>query len=77
MFLLPCLTSIVNLSLSSVSVTTQLKKDIVAPFLKKPSMDPDQLSSFRPVSNLPFVAKVLEKVVSTRVNGSQERSQPA
>ena len=32
--------------------------------LKKASLDPDVLSNYRPVSNLSFVSKVLEKVVS-------------
>ena len=30
--------------------------------LKKPSMDPDDLNSFRPISNLSFLSKIVERV---------------
>uniref|UniRef100_A0A672JBF0 Reverse transcriptase domain-containing protein n=1 Tax=Salarias fasciatus TaxID=181472 RepID=A0A672JBF0_SALFA len=30
---------------------------------KKPNLDPDILANYRPISNLPFISKVLEKVV--------------
>ena len=33
------------------------------PLLKKPGLDPENLKNYRPVSNLPFLSKVLEKVV--------------
>ena len=66
--LLPCLTTIVNQSLSSASVPVALKQAMVTPLLKKPSADPDVLSNNRPVSNLPFISKVLEKVVSARLS---------
>ena len=36
---------------------------MVRPLLKKPHLDPTVLSNFRPVSHLPFLSKVLEKVV--------------
>lgn len=36
---------------------------MVRPLLKKPQLDPSILSNFRPVSHLPFLYKVLEKVV--------------
>ena len=35
--------------------------------IKKQGLDPDTLKNYRPVSNLPFVSKVLEKAVSTRL----------
>ena len=35
------------------------KKAIVYPGLKKPSLDPDNLSNYRPISNLSFVSKLL------------------
>jgi hypothetical protein len=35
----------------------------VKPLLKKPSLDPNHLKNYRPVSNLSFMSKVLEKVV--------------
>jgi hypothetical protein len=36
----------------------------VSPRLKKPSLDKEKLNHYRPVSNLPFLAKVLEEVVA-------------
>ena len=37
---------------------------IVTPLIKKPSVDPDVQNSYRPVSNLTFVSKAVEKLVS-------------
>ena len=39
----------------------------MTPLLKKDSLDPDILKNYRPVSNLSFVSKILEKVVSKRL----------
>ena len=36
---------------------------LVTPILKKQGLDASDLRSFRPVSNLPFVSKILERVV--------------
>ena len=38
----------------------------IGPRLKKPSLDPDILNNSRPVSHLPLVSKIMEKVVDTR-----------
>jgi len=62
--LLPIITKIVNLSLSSAIVPLGLKKAIVRPILKKQNMSPEEFSSFRPVSNLKFISKVIERVVA-------------
>jgi len=35
----------------------------VKPLLKKPSLDPETLKNYRPVSNLPFISKIIEKIV--------------
>ena len=37
------------------------------PLLKKPSLDKEVLKNYRPVSNLPFISKVVERVVATRI----------
>ena len=44
------------------------KKAIVTPLLKKPDMDRNAEKSHRPISNLPFLSKILEKVVSKTLN---------
>ena len=57
------ITDIINASLTNGSVPTSLKKAIVVPLLKKHNLDPNALENYRPVSNLPFISKILEKVV--------------
>ena len=60
---LPAITVIVNRSLTSGVVPPCFKKAIVKPLLKKPDLDQNDFKNYRPVSNLPFVSKILEKVV--------------
>ena len=57
------ITFIVNASLSTGIVPPQFKQAIVTPFLKKPGLDTNDMKNFRPVSNLSFISKILEKVV--------------
>ena len=54
---------IVNASLSTGIVPPQFKQAIVTPLLKKPGLDINDMKNFRPVSNLSFISKILEKVV--------------
>ena len=39
------------------------KKAIVKPLNKKPNLDPEVLSNYRTVSNLPYLSKILERAV--------------
>ena len=39
----------------------------IIPLLKKPSLDMDCLQNYRPISNLPLLAKVLERVVTKQL----------
>lgn len=65
--LAPFITDIVNASLSSGKFPTDLKSAIVCPLLKKPSLDSEVLKNYRPVSNLSFISKIIEKVVASRL----------
>ena len=65
--LLPAICEIVNLSLSCGTFPQFYKQAHVKPLLKKISLDPDCLKNFRPVSNLTFVSKLIEKVVSNQL----------
>eukprot|EP00745_Piridium_sociabile_P020377 TRINITY_DN313_c0_g1_i4.p1 TRINITY_DN313_c0_g1~~TRINITY_DN313_c0_g1_i4.p1 ORF type:complete len:508 (-),score=73.27 TRINITY_DN313_c0_g1_i4:117-1640(-) len=65
--ILPALTNILNVSLSTGVVPTCLKNALVMPLLKKVSLDPNVLKNFRPVSNIPFVSKLLEKIVLSQL----------
>ena len=44
-------------------VPRDLKTSVVKPLLKKPSLDKNLLKNYRSISNLPFLSKILEKVV--------------
>lgn len=55
--------AIINTNLLSGSVPSFCKHAVVKPLLKKPNLDTTVLSHFRPISNLPFIAKILEKAV--------------
>ena len=61
--IIPTVTSIMNKSLSSGIVPHCFKHALVKPLLKKASLDPNCLKHYRPVSNLPFLSKVLERIV--------------
>jgi hypothetical protein len=70
--LLPLITTIVNQSLSSGKVPDTFKVAFITPILKNPSLDASVLSNYKPISNLPFLSKVLEKVVNDRLNEFME-----
>ena len=65
--LAPIMSQIVNLSIDQACVPMLLKVAYIVPLLKKPSLDPESLSNYRPVSNLPFLFKVLERIVFSRL----------
>ncbi|KAK3556109.1 hypothetical protein QTP70_005553 [Hemibagrus guttatus] len=60
--LLPFITTVINGSLTSGHVPTVFKKARVIPILKKPALDPSDISNYRPVSLLSFLSKILEHV---------------
>ena len=61
----PIVTCIVNASLNHA---LSLKTALIRPLLKNPGLDREVLKNYRPVSNLSFVSKVLEKVVAKRLD---------
>ena len=70
----PFITQIINSSFDGADVPSELKQALVRPLLKKPSLDKEIFKKFRPVSNLPFLAKVLERVVFIRLQTHQQHS---
>jgi len=40
------------------TLTESQKAAVIAPVLKKPNADPDELKNYRPISNLTFISKV-------------------
>ena len=65
--LLPTLVKLVNLSLVEGEFIQQWKTALVKPLLKKVGMELIN-TSYHPVSNLPFLSKVVEKSVLLRFN---------
>ena len=61
------ITGIINYSLSEGVFPEPFKKALVSPLLKKPSLQKNSFSSYRPVSNLNFISKILEKVVAKQL----------
>ena len=48
-------------------IPSSLKKAVVVPLLKKSSLNQEVLKHFRPVSNLSYLSKVIERVVAKRI----------
>lgn len=65
--LLPHLVHLFDCSLSTGIFPKEFKHAFIKPLLKKPSLDPESPSSYRPVSLLPFFSKILERLVSSRI----------
>ena len=65
--LLPVFQKIVNLSLTSGTVPTAFKKAVVKLLIKRPNLDPEVLGNYRPVSNLPYFSKILERAVADQL----------
>ena len=68
----PWVTKMFNLSLSSGVFPSSFKHATVEPKLKKPSLHPSDLQTFRPRAKLPFLAKISEKVVSKQLTSFLE-----
>ena len=56
------LPNIVNASLVCGYIPQTLKLAVIKSLIKKPNLDVNVLSNYRPISNLPFLSKILEKV---------------
>ena len=64
---LPALVHLVNRSLDIGDFCEDWKEALVKPLIKKKSLGP-QNSNYRPVSNLSFISKILEKVTLDQFN---------
>ena len=65
--LLPTITNIINLSLSTGVFPDQFKSCSVHPMLKKSNLDKEDLSNYRPISHLSFLSKLTERIVKLRL----------
>ena len=48
-------------------VPAEFKTAHIRPLLKKKNLDKQSLKNYRPVSNLPFLSKILEKVIANQL----------
>ena len=64
--LLPFLTAMCNASLLEGHLPVSQRHAIITPLIKKSNLDAADVKNYRPVSNLTFVSKVVEWLVSER-----------
>lgn len=72
--LLPTITRAVNTSLSLGEMPQELKVARVVPLLKKSGLDTEELKHYRPISNLKFLFKTVEKVASSQLNAYLDKN---
>ena len=70
-----CLTHIINLSIASETFPDCYKHAKVVPLLKSPEKSPLECSSYRPVSLLPVLSRVVEKALFTQLSNYLETNQ--
>ena len=70
--MVPILTEL-NISLHDGVVPIQLKIAYVHPLLKRSGLDANNMKNYHPISNLSFVSRLLERVVSSRLLAHMDR----
>ena len=63
----PAILSLMNLSLSTGIVPSNFKAALIKPLLKKPGLDPELVRNYQPMSNLPVLSKVQERIVAKQI----------
>ena len=59
---------IVNLCFSSGDFPASCKSAIISPLIKKTGLDSKILKNYRPVTNLSFISKIIEKTITTQIH---------
>ena len=67
--LLPFIHIMCNISMQHGVLPESQKSAIVTPILKKYDLDPDDVRNYRPISNLTFLSKVIERIVASQLTG--------
>ena len=67
--IVPILEHIVNICLTTGDFPISCKSSIVIPLIKKPGLDQEMLKNYTPISNLSFLSKVIEKIISINILG--------
>ena len=61
------ITNIVNKSINTGTFSSSFKRALVSPWINKSTLDAQILRNYRPVLKLPFISKILEKVVARQL----------
>jgi len=62
------LTKLINLSLDTGVVPKVFKHALVTPLIKNSKLDSNSMGSYRPISNLLYISKLLERCVAKQLN---------
>jgi len=73
--LLPLITAIIKRSMDESVMLLCLKRATISPLLKRSGLDNEDMKNYRPLSNLPFISKLIEKVVSSQAYRRTLRAQ--
>ena len=65
--LLPIWTTIANMSFKEGHFPDELKLALILPLLKKIGLDPEIFKHFRPVSNLAYLSKLMERLAASQL----------
>ena len=65
--LLPFITRMCNVSLKESCLPSLQKQAMITPRIKKPGLDRDDVNNYRPISNLIFMSRVMEKIVARQL----------
>src|SRR6218665_794604 len=65
--LLPFLTLLCNASLREGVLPSSQKRSIIMPVIKQSGFDPTAPSSYRPIANVTFMSKIVEKLVASQL----------
>ena len=57
-----------NLCFSSGDFPASCKSAIISPWIKKTGLDSEILKNYRPVANLSFIKKIIEKAIATQIH---------
>ena len=66
--LTPYILDVIIISLNDAIFPTSFKHAIITPILKKPLLDPNIIANYRPISQLPFISKILEQIIAILLN---------
>ena len=72
--ILPALTHVINLSIKNQEYPECYKRSKIVPLIKKPDDDPLNPKSYRPVSLLPVLSKVLERAIFVQIEEYTENN---